>query len=45
MCADPRCENGVIIGGSYVANDGEVIDHEWPCAECEAEGADDDIPF
>ena len=33
-CNDPRCENGYITLGEYVAADGSVDTHTHPCGEC-----------
>jgi hypothetical protein len=43
-CDDPRCENGYITLGEYVAADGSVDTHTHPCGECN-DASDDEIPF
>jgi hypothetical protein len=53
-CIDPRCENGVIVTGPYMASDGSPEWHGTPCGLCmipivtdadaDAEG-DETIPF
>ena len=44
MCDDPRCENGYITLGEYVAADGSVDSYTHPCGECN-DASDDEIPF
>lgn len=41
MCDDPRCENGYITTGEYVAADGSVDTHTHPCGECNMEATDE----
>jgi hypothetical protein len=47
-CNDPRCENGYITLGEYVAGDGSVDWHETPCSICAPTAmteCDASIPF